>query len=412
MHASRIMNGDIVLGRLWGIRVQLNFSLIFIFLLLLFNLGAGVLPRWHPTWTPGLIWSVALAAALLFFCSILVHELSHALVARRNKIPVRSITLFLFGGVANIEQEPDSPRVEASMAAIGPVVSIGIGILFTALAGILTGQSDVASAPEKALANMGPLETLLAWLGPVNIVLGIFNLLPAFPLDGGRVTRAFLWAVIGDLARATRWATRLSQCIAWLLIAAGIAMSFGVHVPFFGRGMLSGLWLAFIGWFLNNAAVASYRQVKIRNLLQDVSLRTLMRRPLPPLVASDTRISDFVETYAVSSSDSVFPVAVGDTVVGVIDVDAVRKLPRAAWSTTAVREVMTPLTELPSIDRNEDAYDAVRRLGNGSNKVLAVFDSGRFLGLLQHEDIARWLELQAGLERSTALMKFSSRHSA
>jgi Zn-dependent protease/CBS domain-containing protein len=407
------MTGGITIGRLFGIRIQLDFSLIFIFLLVLFNLGAGVLPSWHPDWSRTLIWSVALAAALLFFGSILVHELSHALVARRQGIPVRSITLFLFGGVANIEHEPETARAEAGMAAIGPAVSIAIGVLFVVLAGALSGRSDMTTDPEAAFAHLTPLETLLAWLGPVNIVLGVFNLLPAFPLDGGRVARALLWGITGDLKRATRWATRLSQAIAWLMIVAGIAMAFGIAVPFFGRGLVSGLWLAFIGWFLNNAARMTYRQVSIRTLLQDVPLRNLMKRAVPPAIDDATSLTSFVESHAIGSRESVFPVVARDgELLGFIDVEALRSVPRAAWPTTRVRETMTPRSAVPALDANDDGYDALRLLGHAPTDAVAIFDGGQFIGLLRHEDIARWLELQSDGEPGSRFSGASGGQSA
>jgi Zn-dependent protease len=300
--------------------------------------------------------------------------------------------------VANIEEEPATARAEAGMAAIGPIVSILLGAAFTVLGGLASGRADVASDPEAAFASMGPLQTLLTWLGPVNIVLGIFNMIPAFPLDGGRVLRALLWGLTGDLARATRWATLLGQGIAWLLIVAGVAMAFGVTVPFFGRGLISGLWLAFIGWFMNGAARMSYRQVKVRSLLEGVPLRALLKRPLAPAVGVAVPIADFVEGVAAPSTESVFPVSAGDEVVGLLAVEDLRKLPRAAWHSTPAAELMSPISTYPRADADDDLYAAMRLLGSSRRNVLVVFDGGRLLGLVRHEDIARWIELQAMAE--------------
>ena len=230
-----MLGTGIKIGRLFGIRVELDASVILIFLLLLFNLGAGVFPFWHPDWSAAVRWSTAAVAAVLFLGSILVHELSHALVARAYQIPVRSIRLFLFGGVADIEHEPTSPKAEALMAGIGPAVSIGLGVLFGLLAGLST-PFRIEGDPMLAIERMGPFTTLLMWLAPVNILVGVFNLLPAFPLDGGRVFRAALWATTNNLHTATRWAARVGQGFGWMLILLGVAMAFGAYVPFLGGG--------------------------------------------------------------------------------------------------------------------------------------------------------------------------------
>ena len=184
------MGGSINLGRLFGIRISLDWSLAFIFVLVVFSLGAGVFPNWHPDWSPALVWLVASITAVLFFACVLVHELSHALVGRRLGMEVRSITLFLFGGVANIETEPQSAGNEALMAVVGPLTSIALGFVCLLLLRLfLPAQMGMENAVT-IFRGMGPIATLLAWLGPLNILIGVFNLIPAFPLDGGRLLRA------------------------------------------------------------------------------------------------------------------------------------------------------------------------------------------------------------------------------
>jgi Zn-dependent protease len=289
------------LGRLFGVRIELDGSVILIFLLLLFNLGAGVFPAWHPQWSTGLRWTIAAAAALLFLGSILVHELSHALVARAQQIPVRSIRLFLFGGVADIEHEPDSPKAEALMAGVGPAVSIGLGVLFGLLASAITPLE--IDGPIASIERMSPIATLLFWLGPVNVIVGVFNMLPAFPLDGGRVFRAALWALTRNLRTATRWAARVGQTFGWLLILLGVAMAFGAYVPVLGGGLVQGLWFAFIGWFLNGAAAMSYRQLVVRELLQDVPVARLMRRQQPLYVHADDDLGTLVNEHLLQTGE-------------------------------------------------------------------------------------------------------------
>lgn len=247
--ASAARSNGLPLGRVAGVRIDAHWTLVVIFALVTMQLGLGVLPAWHPSWSPALVWSLAFVASVLFFASITAHELSHALVARLHGIPVRRITLFLFGGVAHLDREPSSPRAELFTAAIGPIVSFGIGASAIVLGWLSAGDAMALFArdPDAAFAAMGPLPTLLLWLGPVNVGLALFNLLPGFPLDGGRALRAILWWVTGDLHRATRWAATVGVFVGLSMAALGLVMAL--------RGDLgSGLWLGLIGWFLAGAA--------------------------------------------------------------------------------------------------------------------------------------------------------------
>src|SRR5215831_6375059 len=254
--------GGLRLGRIAGVEVRLDWSLLIVFWLILVNLGIGLFPARHPDWSSGMTWAVAFVASLLFFVSILAHELSHALVGRANGVPVDGITLFIFGGVARMQREPPSPRAELLMTVVGPLTSLAIGAaaLFAGMRLAAPSAFDAAD-PFTAFRHTSPLAAVLLWLGPINVVLGLFNLIPGFPLDGGRVLRALLWAATGDYSRATRWAAGVGQAFGLLLIFAGIGMIFGVSIPLLGSGFVPGLWLAFIGWFLNGAAASSYRQV-------------------------------------------------------------------------------------------------------------------------------------------------------
>lgn len=391
------MSHGINIGRIFGIRITLDWSLIFIFLLVAFNLGAGVFPAWHPGWSALLTWTVAVAAAVLFFASVLVHELSHALVAKVYDVPVRSITLFLFGGIANIEHDPDSPKEEALMAGVGPLTSIGLGVGFIVLMRLLsTVPAGAMDNPLAALEHLGPVATLLAWLGPINILVGVFNLIPAFPLDGGRVFRALLWALTRNVRTATRWASRAGQGFAWFLIIVGVAMAFGVHVPVFGGGLIQGLWFAFIGWFLNTAAVASYRQLIIRDLLQDVPVRRLMRRELPPMIDPESPISTLVDDYLLKTGQALF--LVGNPTqgtLGVVRVDDVQQVPREQWPTTNVGRIMRAIADLPQTTPDQDAFQALQALGRLDVDEMLVMDGGQIVGIIRRQDIARWLELES-----------------
>jgi Zn-dependent protease len=206
------MRNGLRIGRLFGINIFVDWSWLLIFSLVTWNLATGF-ALVHPTWGAGLNWVLAIIAAQLFFMSVLAHELAHSLVARAQNIPVRNITLFLFGGVSNIQQEPRSPRAEFVMAIVGPITSIVIGVVcllvaaISAAGGILLPAAGAMAAIRAAMASLDPLTTLLLWLGPINILLGIFNMVPGFPLDGGRVLRAILWGLTGNFRTATRWAS-------------------------------------------------------------------------------------------------------------------------------------------------------------------------------------------------------------
>jgi Zn-dependent protease len=255
------MSGGFHLMRVAGVDVFLDWSLAIIFFLITASLGSGLFPAWHPEWSAATSWVTAAAAAVLFLASVLVHEMSHALVGRARGMEIRRITLFIFGGMAHLEEDAREWRTEFYMALVGPVTSLAIGFLCIWLGSLGVGEVTARmDQPAEMLAGLGPWTTLLLWLGPVNIVLGLFNLVPGFPLDGGRVMRAAIWGATGDLHKATRWASNGGRAFAWFLIAAGVAMILGVRVPFFGTGFVGGLWLALIGWFLHNAAIMSYRQ--------------------------------------------------------------------------------------------------------------------------------------------------------
>jgi Zn-dependent protease len=256
----RAMNG-FRLGKWFGIDIEVDWSWVFIFVLMTWNLTSAF-GTWHPDWPRPQSFGVAAVASVLFFVCILLHELAHSLVATRFGLRVRSITLFLFGGVSNIEREPRSAGAEFLIAVVGPLTSIALGGVFVMVAAAIASHSAAGAGDvEGVIARLGPATTLLAWLGPVNLGIGVFNLVPAFPLDGGRVLRAVIWGASGDVRFATLASSVVGQAIAWMFIVAGIAMVFGARLPVLGGGVTNGLWLAFVGWFLHGAAVQAYRRL-------------------------------------------------------------------------------------------------------------------------------------------------------
>ncbi|HBY94417.1 MAG: site-2 protease family protein [Ardenticatenaceae bacterium] len=390
------MRGGFRIGRLFGINIGIDWSWLLIFLLVTWNL-ATVFSQVHPAWGPALNWGIAAVAAILFFASVLAHELAHSLVAKAQGLPVRNITLFLFGGVSNIEREPPSPGAEFLITVVGPITSIVLGVLFIIAANLSAGGLQRAMInPQRALAGLDPLTTLLLWLGPINILVGIFNLIPGFPLDGGRLLRSILWAITNNLRRATRWASYVGQAIAWLMIIAGIAMVFGVRIPFFGTGVIGGLWLAFIGWFLNNAAVQSYQQVVVQDVLEGVPVARLMRADVPT-VPPEIPVSALVYDHVMGTDERAFPVLDGDRLVGLVTLEDVREVPRDQWDTTSVGQIMTRADQLVVVSPQEDAGAALNKLMQRDVRQVPVMENNHLVGIMRRRDIMRWLQMHSEL---------------
>jgi Zn-dependent protease/CBS domain-containing protein len=385
------------IGRIFGINIRIDWSWLLIFFLVTWQLGTAF-GQFHQDWSVVLTWGTAVAAALLFFGSVLAHELAHSLVARARGIPIRSITLFLFGGVSNIQQEPETPQGEFLMAILGPVTSLVIG-------GVLLGIVSVALGPAgytggnlgELIGQLSAVSTILLWLGTINISLGVFNLIPGFPLDGGRVLRSILWAAVDDLRRATRWASWVGQGIAWIMIISGIAMIFGVQFPVLGGGFINGLWLAFIGWFLNSASSRSYQQVVIQDILEGVPISRMMRSS-PPTCSSRCSVSTLVNEHIMQSDSSVFPVVDDGQLSGIVTLEDVRSVSRDQWDAKSVSDIMTPRSELTTVGPDEDASDAWEKLtGVDVQQLPVVSDGDELVGTLRRQDIIKWLQVHSEL---------------
>ena len=376
------------LGRAFGVELFVDWSLLIIFTLITLHLGAGVLPDWHPEWSLLAIWTTAVGAAVLFFASILAHELSHAIVGRWQGVGVRRITLFLFGGAAEMEGEPKSPRAELLMAGVGPLVSLVIGVGATLLGAWLAAPTvDVFEAdPATALSALGVVSTLLLWLGPVNVLLAVFNLVPGFPLDGGRVARSILWWITGDLVRATRLASLGGRAFAWFLMGFGL-------ISVFRGAFVGGLWLLLIGWFLNNAARASYQQLLASRALHDVPVKRLMFRgaktidPTLPLEA-------FVQEFLLVSDQTAYPVVHDESLVGMVTLEDVRRVPQERWAQTLVCDVMTGLEALSTVAPETAAEEALQQLDQRDVGQLPGVVGGRVVGVVRRRDLVKWVALQ------------------
>lgn len=396
------MRKAIRIGRLFGIELALDTSWLFIFALVVWSLTA-VFQAWHPLWTGGTVLAVALVTSLAFFGSILFHELAHALVAKVYGIPVRDITLHMFGGVSNIEHEPPTPGAELLIAVIGPIASVALGAGMLALAVLAMGATldplaggDVAAT----MSRLGPTTTLLMWLGPVNIALGIFNLIPGFPLDGGRILRAVLWKSTGDLRKATRWSTSIGQGVGFAFVALGAAMALGLRVPFFGTGLGAGLWLVLIGMFLRSAARAHQAGADVVSALEGVPVEALMRRS-DGGVPANASIRSLVDDWFVRRDEGVFPVFFGERFVGLVTAASVAKVPRQEWHEHTAREIMLAPETMPALAPSDLALDALRKMGASGMKGLPVLDDGALVGMLFESDLARWITLARPLVHAT-----------
>ncbi len=379
-------------GKLFGIDLRVDWSWVFIFFLLTWNLFA-VFSQWHPDWPPGASFAIAGTAALLFFGCVLLHELAHALVALATGLKVRSITLFLFGGVSNLEQEPKSPGGEFLMAIVGPLTSIGLGVGLTALAWLSTAMSTTEfDGTWGAVSQLGPVATLLTWLGPINVLIGVFNLIPGFPLDGGRMLRSVLWKLTNDLRVATAWASGIGQGIGWLFVGCGIAMTFGAFIPLVGTGLVGGLWLAFIGWFLVGAASRATTRLTLDDALAGVTVEQVMQRS-PTVVSPDLPVDALVQQYLVPGDDRALPVARDGRLVGLVSVSDVRRLAPSAWASTPVGAVMRGVETLSLTTPSEPLIAAFERLASRDIGQLPVVADGRLIGVLRRRDVSRWLEL-------------------
>ena len=369
------MQGSLRLGRIRGIEIALHPSLLLAFFLIAWTLSGNWLPQLLPRRTATFYWTLGVIGALGLFVSVLLHEFGHALTAQARGIRVPSITLFIFGGVANIAMEPRTPRDEFWITLFGPLTSL-------ALAGVGAAVWYVTRGTLRPVAALGLI------LGVINLQLAVFNLIPGFPLDGGRILRSIIWGVTGNLLRATRIASVIGQLVGYGFIV------WGVYRILVQQDFASGLWTAFIGWFLQNAAEATYRQMVAEQVFRGVRVGQLMT-PSPVAVEPGTTIARLVEEYILGRRLRCAPVVLGDRLLGIITIGDVQKVPREAWPATYVSEAMTRAADLQLVRDTDELTTALALLGAGEFDQLPVVDaSGRLVGLLTRADVIRYLQLQ------------------
>lgn len=359
------------LGKILGVEVNIDPSWLVIFGLITFTLGGSYFPEQYPDWSSGLHWLIGLVTSFLFFGSVLAHELTHSLVAIRQGEKVRNITLFIFGGVAQITEEPDRPAKEFAMAIAGPLSSLLIAAFF----GIWWLMFRAISQPLAALGR---------YLAMINTILAIFNMIPGFPLDGGRVLRAIVWGITGNLRKATRVASFTGQIFAFLLIF------FGLRLIFVGN-YRNGLWLIFIGWFLHSAAVRGYHQVLVREMLRGLRAEDLMTRDFET-ISGNLTLQELVEDHILGRHLHTFVVADGGRLEGIISLGDIKKVPRDQWSSTTVRQAMIPREDLVIISPEDDGNIVLRRLVEKDLGQLPVIANDRVVGVLHRSHILRRLK--------------------
>lgn len=364
------------LGTIRGITIGLHWSLSLVFILLTISLATAFFPVATPELSVAASWIMAAIASILFFASILLHELGHSWMALRHGIPVRSITLFMLGGVAQITERPKSARIEFQIAIAGPVVSFALAALFGILAYV---GRDVAVVAAPA-----------SWLAGLNLILGVFNLLPGFPLDGGRVLRAVVWHITGDQRRAARIAVTSGQVMAFGIMGIGALLVLGGNLG-------NGLWLIFIGWFMQNAAASEAAGTNLEAALQGVTVGEVTELQVPS-VPSRLKIRQLIDEYVLPTSRRYFIVADDGIPRGVVSLKDVATVPRERWDWAGVQDVMTPWTRLKMVGPDTQLLDAMRLMDDAQVSHLPVVEGDHIYGLLTREDVIRQVRLRTELQ--------------
>lgn len=392
------MTGDIPLGRLMGIPFRLHWSWFLAVFLIAWTLAAGFFPQTLPEDEAerSVYWGLGVLAALGLFVSVLLHELGHAFVARRFGVPVRGIRLFVFGGVAELGGEPKKPGQEILIALGGPAVSVLLIILYSVgLSLVLAGGAVRWEVSEGFLRFRGGTRLavegagLLYYLGLVNTIVLLFNLVPAFPLDGGRVLRGIVWAATGDYLWSTRIAGGIGIAFAWLLFVAGL-------LTFFGGNVLGGVWLFFLGTFLQSAAQSSVAYAQFQQLLGGVRVAEVMRRQ-PITIEAHLPLREVVEHFFLRHPHKVYPVIRDGRFVGVLTLRALQATPRDQWEIVQAGDLAARRGQVPIVHPQEPAVQALRKLAESNQSRLPVVEAGSLVGLLCGRDVMALMELRSGL---------------
>jgi Zn-dependent protease/predicted transcriptional regulator len=375
------MRTNIKLGRVFGIEIGLHYSWFLIAFLIVLSV-AGEFTAAHKGWSQALIWSLSIVTALLFFVSLLLHELAHSLVAESRGLPVRSITLFALGGVSQIERNPSDAKTEFWMAIVGPITSCVIGCVCLGVA-LLCGWTPGTSGATPVIA-------MLVWLGYINIGLGIFNMIPGYPLDGGRVLRAAIWWKTGNADQSSRIAARIGEVVGFAFIALGL-------VQVFGGAVFNGLWITFIGWFLIQAAAESYREVAVAPFLAGHHVSDLMSSDCPT-VDGHLDVQHFVDDEMLRSGKRCFLVEENGVFTGLITPHEIKHVARSQWPSTAVSSVMIPAARLHSVTPEASLKDALEVMATNDLNQLPVLANGHLRGMVSRSQVLQLFQTRAELQ--------------
>ncbi|HSS92496.1 MAG TPA: site-2 protease family protein [Candidatus Dormibacteraeota bacterium] len=366
------MASSIRLGRIFGIKIGINWSLVFVFALIAWTVATQVLPADVPGQPTVAYWVAGAAGAVAFYGCLLAHELAHALVARRNGVKVGDITLWLFGGVSRLDGEPKSAGAEALIAGVGPLTSLGVALIAFVL----------SLLPLPAL-----VVDLFAWLAFVNVALALFNLVPAFPLDGGRLLSSFFWWRSGSRQRGVHSAVRIGRLFAYLMIA------FGVFELFTGS-VVNGIWIAFVGWFLLSAGSAEETGTAVRGLLRSVPVSAAMTSPVVTIPDWLT-VAQFLDASAPQHTFTTYPVHdPSDRLTGIVRLGDLARLPPQARAAERLKDRARPISEVPTASPSEDLAAMIQRVGTALDQRVLVFDNGRLAGIVSPVDVARLLAVR------------------
>jgi Zn-dependent protease len=360
---------NVPLGRILGISIGLDYSWFLIFALLTWMLAGSYYPAQFKDWPPLLYWFMGAVTALMLFASVLLHELGHSVVALRYKIPVRSITLFLFGGVAQIGTEPPSAIAEFLIAVAGPLVSLVLALFFYAV--------------QPLVAGMEPVFGLVKYLAYINLALVVFNLIPGYPLDGGRVFRAIVWAVTKNMRRATIIAGNVGRFFGFLFILVGVWQMFNGNFA-------GGLWIAFIGWFLDNAASAQVHSVMFQGLLAGHTVSQAMSNQCVT-ASADLTLQQLVDEHILGHGHRCFLVQRGGATVGLMTLHRLKDVPREQWAATTAAEVMLPLEQVKRISPDKELWGALQQMDRDGVNQLPVMTDSQVVGMLRREDVITFL---------------------
>ena len=379
------MRGSFRIGRIYGIEIGIHYTWIFAFILFAWLFAQLTFPALFPEWSTSTYWIAGVVTSILIFVSVLIHELCHSLVAISRGMKVSSIVFFIFGGVSNIEKEPERPWVEFIMSGAGPASSLVLGGLFF-LGAYLVGSSGAVNSL---------LYGIFIVMANINIVLAVFNLIPGFPLDGGRVLRSIIWAITGSLHKATVVAGNIGRAFGWAMILFGIALIFGVQVWIFQGGLFNGIWLIFIGWFLTSAADGAISEESLQHQLAGVRVKDVMDR-YPECVSPSAPVSSVVHDSFIQRGRRALPICNERGLLGIVTLADVKKLPQDRWENTPVQEIMTR-SPLESVNQDDDLNNALRILAQYGLNQIPVIGDGHLVGLLSRADVIRYLQTRQEL---------------